>query len=136
MKEERLGKIHQFYNIKELAGKNIEDIAEHRVHITRPAVVQLFNEFGAKYESTITEKIEKVLRNVTRNANTTDGVQESEEGRYHIGLNTEGFCLCKYHEKFWQVPQQFALPTKTKRKRVWELWVCGISFNGDRIHPF
>ena len=74
MKEEILGKIHQFENIKELVGKNIEDIGEHRVHITRPAVVQLFNKFGAKFESTVMENIDKVLRNVIRNTNNTGGV--------------------------------------------------------------
>ena len=104
MKEERLGKIHQFYNIKELVGKNIEDIAEHRVHITRPAVVQLFNEFGAKFESTVTENIDELIRNVIRNTNNTGGVLESEEGSKHTGLHTGGYRLWNYHGQFWQVP--------------------------------
>ena len=34
------------------------------------------------------------------------------------------------------MPHQFALPTKTKRKRAWELWVCGLLFNGYHIHLF
>ena len=83
-----------------MVGKNIEDIAEHRVHITRPAVVQLFNEFGAKYESTVTENIDELIRNVIRNTNNTGGVLESEEGSKHTGLHTGGYRLWNYHGHF------------------------------------
>ena len=74
MKEERLERLHEFDKIKGLVGENIEEIVEHNGHITRPEVVQLFNKPGAKFESTVTEKIDKVLQNVTRNANNTGGV--------------------------------------------------------------
>ena len=77
----------------------------------------------------MTENIDKLIQNVTRNANNTSGVQDSEEGRYHLEFHTGGFCLWNYHGKVWQVLQQFALPIKTKRKMMWELSVCGISFD-------
>ena len=57
-----------------MVGKNIEEIAEHHGHIERRAVVQLFNEFGSKFESTVIEKIDKLIWNVTKNAKYREGV--------------------------------------------------------------
>ena len=53
----------------------------------------MFIEFGAKFESTVTENIDELLQNVTRNENNTSRVQESEEGRFHIELHNGVFCL-------------------------------------------
>ena len=75
MKEEILERLQKFDNIKESFGVNIEEIAEHHGHITWPEIVPLFNKYGAKFESTVTEEIDELLRNVTRNTNNTGGVQ-------------------------------------------------------------
>ena len=53
-------------------GKNIDEIVEHHGHITRPAVVQLFNEFGYKSENIVMENIDRLIWNVTKNANNTE----------------------------------------------------------------
>jgi hypothetical protein len=48
-----------------------------------------------------------------------------------------GYTLWSYAGKFWHVPDDFALPAKTKRKRAWELWICGMELeDGKKIRPF
>ena len=51
--------------------------------------------------------------------------------------NAAGHALWSCRGKFWHVPKDFALPAKTKRKRAWELWICGMELeNGKKIRPF
>ena len=41
-----------------------------------------------------------------------------------------------YDGKFWQVPKNFDFPAKTKQKRAWEFWLCGMKYREENIRPF
>ena len=92
----------------------------------------------------ITEKIDYVLRSVV--VQTVGGGfvgKQANDNNLSIGDHNitmeavTGYTLWSYGGKFWHVPEDFALPARTKRKRAWELWVSGMELeNGKKIRPF
>ncbi len=137
--EEREERRNHYEDMKKIVADKIEEVAETNGQITRPAVERMFDEFGTRFGTHISKKIDDVLRSV---------VQISEPGAHgdnrdainaEIGESTmvrDGFKLWSYDGKFWMVPQGFQLPAKTKRKRAWEFWIAGMTVNGDKIRPF
>ena len=136
IKEEREERRNHYEEIKNAISDKIGEIAEENGQLTRPAVEKLFEEFGTRFENKVTEKIDQVLRSVVQQPSSTENVrvdiiEESDE------MGVGGFQLWSYDGKFWQVPKDFALPGRTKRKRAWELWISGMTVgNGERIRPF
>jgi hypothetical protein len=140
IKEEREERRQHYEEIKNAIGDKIGEIAEENGQLTRPAVEKLFEDFGRRFENKVTEKIDQVLRSVVQEqqpgtnteTNRVGVIEESDE------MGVGGFQLWNYDGKFWQVPKDFALPGRTKRKRAWELWISGMTVgtNGDRIRPF
>jgi hypothetical protein len=101
--------------------------------------MQLFDNFCAKFEKTITEKNDSVLRSIL----VAQGGCQLQLPDVALNQNHEetimenAFTLWLYKGKFWHVTETFALPAKTKRKRAWELWITDMELeNGERVRPF
>ena len=141
IRQEREERLHHYEEIKATIGDKIEQIAEQNGQITRPAVIKLFEDFSEKFQTTITDKIDTVLRSVV-GPTGGDGSNTEQNNQSTIQENTSmerstGYTLWSYKGKFWHVPEDFALPAKTKRKRAWELWICGMELeDGKKIRPF
>ena len=58
---EREKQLEHYEEIKRTIGDKIEQIAEENRQITYPAVMKLFEDFSAKFETIITNKIDLVL---------------------------------------------------------------------------
>ena len=139
IKLEREERMAHFENITATIGDKLEEIALENGQVTRPAVEKLFEEFGEKFGTEVSAKIDSVLRSVVaQNPQNSVPVHEGEHDFDDINSEmTGGYPLFNYDGKFMQVPQNFSLPTKVKRKKAWELWICGmVTCDGDRIRPF
>ena len=139
IKLEREERQAHFEHITATIGDKMEEIALENGQVTRPAVEKLFQEFGEKFGTEVSTKIDSVLRSVVAQ-NHQNSVPVEDRGYENEDTNHEmtgGYPLFNYDGKFMQVPQNFSLPTKVKRKKAWELWICGmVTCDGDRIRPF
>ena len=143
IREEREERRQHYEEIKQTVGDKIEEIAIQHGNITRPAVIQLFNDFSSRFENTISNKIDGVLESVLartghsasqNNENSTNNSFGSEESTITDSMN---YTLWSYKGKFWHVPESFVLPNGVKRKRAWEFWLKGVTLeDGKRIRPF
>ena len=62
-----------YKQIKTVITNNIEEVAEENGQITRPLVMNMFDEFGAKFETSISLKIDTLLQIVQKsNMDQTD----------------------------------------------------------------
>ena len=99
-------------------GDKLEEIAIENGNLTRPAVEVLFEQFGRQFETHTTKKIDDVVRNVVQ----PPVVQQSQVPVVTEGINPNDprdsgqFPLYYYDGQYWQVPSEFKLPTKMKRK--------------------
>ena len=142
-KLEREERKNTFNDIKNVIGEKIEEIALEHGQITKPTVEKLFEEFGKKFETQVTKKIDDVLRSVVAqnpipHGGTVEVSGGGSSGNAEDNTNDEmSYPLYNYDSKFMQVPKDFELPTKCKRKKAWELWICGMTTHcGERIRPF
>ena len=126
---ERSERKQHFEEIKQVVGDKLEEIAIENGNLTRPAVEVLFEQFGRQFETHITKKIDDVVRNVVQ----PPVVQQSQVPVVTEGINPNDprdsgqFPLYYYDGQYWQVPFEFKLPTKMKRKQAWEMWLCGMT---------
>ena len=136
---ERAERKEHFEAITKAVGEKIEELAMENGTLTRPAVERLFQDFGRQFETHISKKIDTVIRTVVQ----PPAIQESEvevvrQGNSpHDPRDNGNYPLYFYDGQHWQVPFDFALPTKTKRKQAWELWLCGMTTaNLQQLCPF
>ena len=100
----------------------------------------MFDEFGSKFETAVTSKIDSVLLAI-QNSNRGrlgDGVDDEGDGKGSEMVNRgpQGH-MWTYRGRFWSVPENFELPKKVMRRRAWELWIRGMDTpDGKRIYPF
>ena len=64
IKQEREDRLEHYEQIKVTIMEKIEEVADENGQITRPSVIKMFDEFGSKFESAISSKIDSVLRAV------------------------------------------------------------------------
>ena len=136
---EREERKHHFDDIKNAVGEKMEEIALEHGTLTRPAVERLFDSFGKQFETHITQKIDDVLRSVIQPEQVAEQQVEvvSQERELDRNRDNGRYPLFYYDAKFWQVPLNFKLPTKVKRKQAWEFWLCGMTTpDGQQIRPF
>ena len=141
IKLERDERKQHFEEIKDVIGNKIEEIAEANGNITRPAVEKLFDDFSKRFQTSVTEKIDTVVRNIVAQNSQNSGTPQTEQLAVLDGDGMESgrYPIFNYNGKLMQVPKDFMLPTKVKRKKAWELWVCGMVtgvLNDTRIRPF
>ena len=65
IKQEREDRLEHYEQIKVAIAEKIEEVADENGHITRPLVIKMFDEFGSKFESAISSKIDSVLHRGT-----------------------------------------------------------------------
>ena len=80
IKQEREDRLAHYEQIKTVIANNIEEAAEENWVITRPLVMKMFDEFGAKFETYILSKIDTILQTV----------QNSNVNNMDIGLRRSG----------------------------------------------
>ena len=78
-----------YKQIKTVITNNIEEVAEENGQITRPLVMNMFDEFGAKFETSILSKIDTILQKLQNsNANQTDiGLRRSGQDEIMISYS-------------------------------------------------
>ena len=102
-------------------------MAEENGQITRPLVMKMFDEFGSKFETSISSKIDSLLQTVQQsNDNQTDLCLMNSGQDENTSSDSSGFNIWTFGGKFWNVPKDFELPKKVQRRRGWELWLRGM----------
>ena len=140
IKQEREDRLEHYEQIKVAIAEKIEEVADENGQITRPSVIKMFDEFGSKFESAISSKIDSVLRAVQNGNRVAGGIEKGNEDRTERVSNTKlgpkGH-LWSYKGRFWSVPENFEVPKKVRRRRGWELWLQGMNTpDGKKVCPF
>ena len=109
IRQEREDRLVHYENVKIAIVDKIEEVSEANGQITHPSVIKMFDEFGAKIESTISSKIDAVLcaiQNSNRGGRIEDGVDVNIDAELAIIVNRgpKGR-IWSYRGRFWSVPE-------------------------------
>ena len=141
IRQERDDRLVHYENVKIAIVDKIKEVSEANGQITCPSVIIMFDEFGTKFESAISSKIDEVLcaiQNSNRGGRIEDGVDVNIDAERAIIVNRgpKGH-IWTYRGRFWSVPEKFELPKKVQSRRAWELWIRGMDTpDGKRICSF
>ena len=64
IKQEREDRLAHYEQMKTLISNNIEEVAEENGQISCPLVMNIFDEFGSKFETSISSKMGTILQTV------------------------------------------------------------------------
>ena len=121
-------------SIKDAVGEKLEEMAVSQGQMTRPAIENILDQFGSKIQHDVVQEVKELLKTIRPESQQNNA--NNIEGHLSNDILGGGFQLYSYQGRFWQVPEDFDFPDGTKRRRAWELWLCGMTINNQRIPPF
>lgn len=131
--QEREDRKKHYKEIKSVIAEKIEKVAEENGQITRPLVMKMFGNFQTNVESSISDKIEELLKKFDDHCinNIEDNNYVTNDDDDVLPNKTE-YHLWSYDGKFWNVPKLFQLPKNVQRRRGWEIWVKGMETSDEK----